>query len=604
MNSLILVILLPVVAALLGFLFSRLRNEFSFIGAVLTLYIAFRIFLNTRPYALSYKLFNIFGTTLSLYADALTGFILLAIAFFGFCFVIYSFRYIRGLIHKYQQLYYFYLMATIAGANGVVLSKNLFLLLLFLGFLVLTLYGILLLSKNDSGSNAKKTLITVGIAYLIMLLATVLLFRQTGQADIVAKNKIPLTDPFTITIFILFLVGALAKVGAIPFHTWIPEVSTEVPASTMAFIPAVMNNFLGIYLLVRVSLFIFDLASNKFMMNILMAIGALTILASVIMSLAQKNVMRRLSFYTVSQVGYIVLGIGTATPIGIAGGLFHMINNAMYKSALFLGAGSVEFRTKTQELDALGGLASKMPLTFGAFLVTALAISGIPPLNGFFSQWMVYQGILSVSRTGNYISFIFLVAAVIGSIITLVSFLKLTHSIFLGSRPKNLDRTIEVGFSMNLIPLILATLCIIFGVFASAIPLNLFILPSIKPIFSFIPAIKFWTPSLITLLMVSWIVIGILIYILSIVLKPKAKLVFVGGERLNSHDKPNTSSHSYAPVKDDSVKSRILKIYNLSFIRTISLEIERITTQSYKVLSGVLVKKLGLKKIRSGGMNG
>jgi len=566
MNSLVLVILLPVVAALFGLIVYRLRNEFSFIGVVLTLYIAFRIFLTTRRYTVSYHLFNLFGQNLSLYADALTGFILLASAFFGLCLILYSFRYIRGLLPKHQNLYHFYLIATLAGANGLLLAKNLFLLILFSGFLVLTSNGMLFLYKSDSRRPAQKAFIIIGISYLIMFLGTLLFYYHTGQAEIVASNKIPLTDPLSITIFILLLIGILAKIGAIPFHIWIPEVSTLLPASTMAFIPVVMNNLLGFYLLTRISLFIFDLRSNLIIMYIMMAIGALTILAPVIIALGQNNLMRRLSFYSISQVGFVILGIGTATPIGIAGGLFHMVNNILYQSALFLSAGSVDFRTKTQEINQLGGLAAKMPLTFSSFLVATLAISAIPPLNGFFSQAMIYQGLFSLKNTGNYLFVIFIIAAILGSLLILISSLRMNHSIFLGSRPKNLDRTIEVGFSMNVVQIILALFCIIFGVFAQGIPLNLFILPSLRSAFAVSPVIRFWSSLPTTALMISWIVIGILIYLFSSVLTQKSKPVFVGGEEPDAQDKPNSGTHSYAQTKTIPVLAKVKQCFKSSTI--------------------------------------
>ena len=581
MNSMILVILIPVFAALLGFVFHRLRNEFSFIGTVLTLYMAFRIFLATRTNIISYNLFNLFGINLSLYADAFTGFLLLALAFFGFCLVLYSFRYIRSLMPKQQNLYHFYLIATLAGANGLVLAKNLILILLFLGFLVLTSYGMLLLSKINTNQGARKVLFIVGIPYLIMVLGTILLHRQTGLNDIITVHKISLIEPINLLIFILLLIGILAKIGVIPFHYWIPTVAPELPASTFACVPVITNNLLGIYLFTRISLFLFDLASNPVMMYVLMAIGALTILIAVIIALRQTNLIRRLSFFAISQVGYVILGIGTALPVAIAGGLFHMINNVIILSALVLAAGSVVFRTKTQELNNLGGLAGKMPVTFIAFLVTALAISGIPPFNGFFSQWMIFQGLLSLNNIG---SFIFLIITVLGSILTLMAFLRITQSIFLGSRPHQFDRTIEVGFSMNLVPIMLAILCLIFGIFAQKVPLNLFVLPSLIPIIPFAPTTNFWTPTFITILMIAWVVVGILIYLFSTVLKPKPSLAFTGGEAPNSQNDSKTDIHSFSVIQRQFVDLKFTIYYNID-----------------KIFPGVLAKKRGLKKIRSEG---
>ena len=113
----------------------------------------------------------------------------------------------------------------------------------------------------------------------------------------------------------------------------------------------------------------------------MMVIGSVTILAAVMMALVQKNYKKLLSYHAISQVGYMILGIGTMTPVGIVGGLFHMINNAMYKSCLFLTGGAVEKQIGTTDLDKLGGLGVKMPITFACFVITALSISGVPPFN-------------------------------------------------------------------------------------------------------------------------------------------------------------------------------------------------------------------------------
>ncbi len=162
----------------------------------------------------------------------------------------------------------------------------------------------------------------------------------------------------------------------------------------------------------------------------MMTIGAVTIVLAVFMALIQKDFKKLLSFHAISQVGYMVLGIGTGIPIGIAGGLFHMINHAMYKCGLFLSAGSVEHRTGTTELKKLGGSGKEMPLTAFGFSVCALAISGVWPLNGFVSKEMVFHGAI---ETG-YI--VFAIAAWVGAIFTFASFLKAGHSVFFGERTK------------------------------------------------------------------------------------------------------------------------------------------------------------------------
>ena len=121
----------------------------------------------------------------------------------------------------------------------------------------------------------------------------------------------------------------------------------------------------------------------------LMAIGSFTIVAAVMMALIQHDLKRLLGYHAVSQAGYMVLGIGTGSIIGIAGGLFHMLNNAIYKHGLFLSGGAVEKKVGTTDLGRLGGLSRFMPISFVTCLIASLAISGVPPFNGFFSKWMI-----------------------------------------------------------------------------------------------------------------------------------------------------------------------------------------------------------------------
>lgn len=179
---------------------------------------------------------------------------------------------------------------------------------------------------------------------------------------------------------------------------------------------------------------------NQAMNTVLMITGSITIVAAVMMALIQHDLKKLLGYHAVSQVGYMVLGIGTGNPLGIAGGLFHMVNNAIYKSCLFLSGGAVEKRTGTTNLEKLGGFAKIMPISFVTFLIASLAISGVPPLNGFASKWLIYQGIIETVRNGGYLWVLWLVAAMFGSALTLASFMKLTHAVFLGQPSKAVNR--------------------------------------------------------------------------------------------------------------------------------------------------------------------
>jgi formate hydrogenlyase subunit 3/multisubunit Na+/H+ antiporter MnhD subunit len=336
-----------------------------------------------------------------------------------------------------------------------------------------------------------------------------------------------------------------------PFHSWIPDCAESAPLPVTAFLPASLDKLLGIYLLARISLDIFIM--NEAMNIFLMIIGAITVLAAVMMALIQHNMKRLLGYHAVSQVGYMVLGIGTGNPIGIAGGIFHMLNNAIYKSCLFLTAGNVESKTKTPELDELGGLAKSMPLTYISCLIASLSISGVPPFNGFVSKWMVYQGLINQLQVNDYAlritAILCLAAAMFGSGLTLASFMKLIHATFLGqsqnrttTEPKE-----EVNWTMWLPCVILAIICVIFGVFAYQIPLKIFILPAVKGV-AFIGT---WYAGLSTLLIIIGLVLGVLIFALK-GLRPSIRrdTTFVGAETSDLKYSPVTGTEFYNTVKE------------------------------------------------------
>ncbi len=554
MHEIYYILLLPVMCGLLGFLVRRLRNEMGFLGFVLTFYFALRIFLTFQNQTFSYSIAEIAGIDFRIYVDNLTRFILLFNSIFALLILLYSISPMRKM--PGESVYQLYLGLTLSGANGVVLSGNLILMLIFWNMLVFSLYGILLVGKKESVFAARKALTIVGVSDFVLMLGIIIIYAIAGDANFPVSPHLPLKGGVMIAAYILLLVGALAKAGAMPLHTWIPEAAKVVPASTMAFIPASLDKLLGIYFLVRISYYIFDISQSIPIRMTLMVIGAITIIFAVMMALVQKEAMRLLSFHAVSQVGYMVLGIGTGIPVAVAGGLFHMINNALYKSCLFLATGSIEYRTRTTELDKLGGLGVKMPLTMLCFIVAAFSISGVPPFNGFYSKWMVYQGIIELNKETN-LWIIFLVAAMFGSVLTLASFLKMIHSLFLGERPKELDKVREVRFGMITPTLILALLCIIFGVFAEKIPLVLLIYSSL-PFFKIEP-IGFWSAGLTTILMLLGIIIGLIIFVFGTALKPRQDKVFVGGEVLNIEEARITGPNFYSSVHDIDMLEKTYK---------------------------------------------
>ncbi|MEO0112948.1 MAG: proton-conducting transporter membrane subunit [candidate division WOR-3 bacterium] len=546
MSSFELLIVLPIIFGFLGYLINFLRNEFYFLGAFLNFYYAIRIFLMSRKIEITRKIFDVLNFSI----DKLSGFIILFISLFTLLILIYSIRYLK--YYEKKKEYFYYLLLIGAIGCGIALAGDILTLIIFWGILLSLIFGFFQLTTKNNGESAFiKSIFILGLSDFLLILGLALLFISYGNISL--NWRLSLNNTINILAFILITIGCFAKAGAIPLHSWIPDISKVMPASTMAFIPASLDKLLGIYLLLRASYYLFDLNTNFILKNYLMIIGSITILAAVLMALIQKEAMRLLSFHAVSQVGYMVLGIGTGIPIGIAGGLFHMLNNVIYKTALFLTTGQVEFWTKETKIEKLGGLAPNMPITFTSFLISALAISGIPPLNGFFSKWMVYQGVIYLYKEGNYLFPLYLLAAMLGSILTLASFLKLTHSIFLGERPKEYERIKEVNFSLWFPSTLLAFLCVLFGILAIPLPLKGLIYPSLP--FK-IEEFGFWQPLLAFILIILGTIIGFIIYLLRTIKKVERKEIFVGGEMLKEEERHFSGDQFYSPIKEAPLLSK------------------------------------------------
>jgi formate hydrogenlyase subunit 3/multisubunit Na+/H+ antiporter MnhD subunit len=480
-----------------------------------------------------------------------SAFVLLFIAIFAVITIVYSLGYLWG--KDKSSLYYSFILWTLAASAGAVLADNLLVLLIFWEALTAILFFLVNMGDKDHEKSAAKAFAILGLSDAAMLLGVILIWVQAGTLTI-SELSIPTTSPLGIIAFILLFVGAITKAGAMPFHSWVPAIAISTPASIMAYLPAALDKLLGIYLLARISMDIFSIQPGSALSMLMMIVGAVTIMFAVLMALVQHNLKKLLSFHAVSQVGYMVLGVGSGIPIAIVGGLFHMINNAIYKSALFFGAGAIEKRAGTTELEDLGGLARLMPVTFVSMTIAALAISGVPPLNGFASKWLIYQGMLESRHV------IFLIVAIFGSALTLASFVKVLHSVFLGRRPERLDRVKEVDFSMQLPMVFLAILCVLFGIFAGY-PLEKFVVPVVtggaaahvvSGNILTIPTDGFWSPGAATALLVVGVTLGLLIYVFSSRQAYRIEEnVWIGGNVMDNDEIRYPGTQFYKTVTDD-----------------------------------------------------
>jgi NADH:ubiquinone oxidoreductase subunit 5 (subunit L)/multisubunit Na+/H+ antiporter MnhA subunit len=480
MTLILIPILLPLVTALLLLIPSGRTRYFKETLAILasgvSMLAAAAIFI-TRPEPLSMRWLSD-AITFTLKVDSLSAFVLLAVSLFSVAIALYSFSLPKITVEDGDgspKWFFFNLLMTQAFASGAVMADNMVAMLFFWEGLLVFLYTFIALSQNTHAARraAMKAFLINGATDLCLLVGITITGYIAGTMSMseISANKLTLDYGWSVFAYVLLLIGAVSKAGAIPFHTWLLDAADDSSASFMAFVPSAIDKLLGVYFLARASVFLFTLDGT--MQLVLMTLGAVTLLVAVMMALVQPDFKRLLTYTSVSQTGYMILGIGTLNPVGIAGAMFHMINHATYKSCLFMTAGSVERQTGADgNLSKLGGLFGAMPVTAVCFLVTAAAISGIAPMNGFFSKELIFKGTLGTGYT------VFFLAAELGSFLTLACFLKLGHSVFFGPRPANLAATKEAPLSMLLPMLGLAAICVAFG-FGAKLPVETFISPAL-----------------------------------------------------------------------------------------------------------------------------
>ena len=231
-----------------------------------------------------------------------------------------------------------------------------------------------------------------------------------------------------------------------------PDAHSSAPAPISSMLSGVLIKALGIYALIRI--FYNVLGAPKIFIDAFLVLGAISIIIGVLLAIGQWDMKRLLAYHSISQIGYILLGMGLGTTLGMLGAVFHMLNHALFKSLLFYNAGSVELALGTRNLQKMGNLNKVLPVTSRTSMIASLSISGIPPFNGFFSKLIII--IAAIQAGAPWFAFI----AVIGSLLTLASFMKVQRYGFWG------DEIVQsvlnkIGLRMNTAMIILAVLCII-----------------------------------------------------------------------------------------------------------------------------------------------
>jgi multicomponent K+:H+ antiporter subunit A len=290
--------------------------------------------------------------------------------------------------------FYASMLVFIAGFVGLVFSANLFFFYLcweLVGLCSFSLVGFWY-TNREAVAGARKVLLMTHIAGYGLLAAILTIYFRTGSA---LWTNPAVAHAFTGGVFVLMLVALVAKSVQVPLHTWIPE-AMAAPTPVSALLHAACYVKAGVYLACRMHSFGAWPQSGGFAWGgaSLVWIGTITMAVGVMYAMVQTDLKRMLAFSTVSQIGYMMMGIGIGTPLAIAAGLLHCLNHGFFKGGLFLTAGSVQHAAGTRDMNQLGGLAMKMPRTTLSWLIGVGSMMGIPLMSGFASKWMLYAAAL------------------------------------------------------------------------------------------------------------------------------------------------------------------------------------------------------------------
>ena len=406
---------------------------------------------------------------ISLVADGLAKLLLLTVSVIAFAATVFSLNYMGRYTSK--GLYYCLFFLMVAGMNGVILAGDLFNLYVFMEIAAIASYALVAFGcESDELEAAFKYLILGSVASVFILFGVGITYNLTGTLNMaqVAQMAPALAgNPAAVLVAAFFFLGFGLKAAMVPFHAWLPDAHPSAPAPISAMLSGVFIKACGVYALTRI--FFNVLGMTLLYAQVLIALGALSMIIGVLLAVGQWDFKRLLAYHSISQMGYVVLALGVGgevlvrggspgvASLAIFGGLFHLINHAAFKSLLFLCSGSIEHETGTRQLKELGGLMKRMPVTGTCCRIASLSISGVPPFNGFWSKLII---VMAVIQAGHWALG---AMTVLVSFLTLLSFIKVQRYALQG-RPAGLLQ--DLGGSsalMGLSLVALAGMCLIGG---------------------------------------------------------------------------------------------------------------------------------------------
>jgi len=358
------------------------------------------------------------------------------------------------------------------GMCGIVMVKDIFSLYVFLEVTAVASFILIAFDKGKMAlEGAFKYIVLSTIATIMMLSSIALLILVSGGTSfslIAAALKISGPNIIVSLAVVLFLCALFIKGGVVPFHGWLPDAYSTAPAPASVLLAGIITKVCGIYTLIVLVTSVFGF--NEAIGSMFLFVGTLSVLVGAFAALGQNNFNRMLAYSSISQIGYIILGLGTGTALGIAGAAFHIFNHAIFKSQLFVNAAAVRVATGTKNMDDMGGLSAKMPVTGATSVIAMLSTCGVPPMAGFWSKLII---IIALWRSGH---FAYGVIAILASLLTLAYMLSMQRRVFFGKVGKGLENVREANFGFSAVSIALSAITIAAGVFFPAI-FNKFLMP-------------------------------------------------------------------------------------------------------------------------------
>ncbi|HAX61764.1 MAG TPA: NADH/ubiquinone/plastoquinone (complex I) [Elusimicrobia bacterium] len=469
-----LVVVIPIgIAFLISFLgkyYKKLSDILATVACISLAILSFLIFYELRTMNYEPLVYKIGGWLpsigISMVVDGLTAVMLIVVNVIALISVLFSVSYMEKYTDKWK--YYALFMMMLTSMNGLIVTGDIFNMYVFLELgtissCVLIAFG----TEQDELEASFKYMVLGTVASTFILLGIAILYSYystLNMSDIslaVSKGSSTIVITF---LTLLFVVGFGLKAAIVPFHAWLPDAHPSAPAPISAMLSGVLIKSLGVYALVRILFNVLGVVGS----NILIILGVISMVVGGFLAIYQKDLKRMLAYSTVSQVGYIVFAFGLGTPLGIFAGLFHLINHAFAKFLLFLNAGAVVYATDERNMENLGGLREKMPVTAATSLVGSMSISGVPPFGGFWSKLFIILAAVQAKE------FTAAVIAILISIITLSYYLKLQKQTFYGKLSERWQDVKEVPLTMCIAMIIPAVICA---------GLGLLLLPQIKIVF-------------------------------------------------------------------------------------------------------------------------